>query len=165
MRGGELAEYSAHAVPEGGIGQVPRLSGDGYLVAGDAAGFALNALVTVRGMDFAIASGWAAAQAVLAARAAGDLSAAGLAVYERFLRESFVMRAIRPAAACPRRWRTPACSASTRGPWRACSRASSRSTTRPATLVEGLRGARRDFMKLDTSRTSGRCGRSEGMAS
>ena len=76
--------------PRGRHRQVPRLAGDGYLVAGEAAGFALNALVTVRGMDFAIAWGWAAARAALAARAAGDSSAASLSVYERFLRETFV---------------------------------------------------------------------------
>jgi hypothetical protein len=57
VRGGELAEYSAHAVFEGGIDKLPRSYGAGYLLAGEAAGFALNALVTVRGMDLAIASG------------------------------------------------------------------------------------------------------------
>ncbi len=57
VAGGTVAEYSAHAIPEGGISQVPKLAGDGYLVAGDTAGLSLNALVTVRGMDFAIA--WA----------------------------------------------------------------------------------------------------------
>ncbi len=64
VAGGTVAEYSAHAIPEGGISQVPRLAGDGYLVAGDTAGLSLNALVTVRGMDFAIASGYFAAEAV-----------------------------------------------------------------------------------------------------
>ena len=64
VAGGTVAEYAAHAVPEGGISQVPRLAGDGYLVAGDTAGLSLNALVTVRGMDFAIASGYYAAEAV-----------------------------------------------------------------------------------------------------
>ena len=79
VAGGTVAEYSAHAVPEGGISQVPKLAGDGYLVAGDTAGLSLNALVTVRGMDFAIASGYFAAEAVKKAKAAGDFSAAGLA--------------------------------------------------------------------------------------
>ena len=73
VRGGELVEYSAHAVFEGGADKLPRPYGAGYLLAGEAAGFALNAMVTVRGMDLAIASGWAAARAALAARAAGRL--------------------------------------------------------------------------------------------
>ena len=43
-------------------------------------------------MDFALASGFHAAQALLAARAAGDTTAVGLAGYERRLRDSFVLR-------------------------------------------------------------------------
>ena len=74
VAGGTVAEYSAHAVAEGGIAQVPKLFGDGYVLAGDVAGLSLNALVTVRGMDFAIASGYHAAQAIIAAKKAGDTS-------------------------------------------------------------------------------------------
>ena len=101
VAGGVVAEYSAHAIPEGGISQVPRLAGDGYLLAGDAAGLSLNALITVRGMDFAIASGYHAAQAVLRARQAGDYSAAGLASYEAALRDSFVLKDLQTARAVP----------------------------------------------------------------
>ena len=101
VAGGTVAEYSAHAIPEGGISQVPRLFGDGYLVAGDTAGLSLNALITVRGMDFAIASGYFAAEAVKKAKAAGDFSAAGLASYEAGLRDSFVLRDLETAKAIP----------------------------------------------------------------
>ena len=101
VAGGVVAEYSAHAIPEGGISQVPRLAGDGYVLAGDAAGLSLNALITVRGMDFAIASGYYAAQAVLRARQAGDYSAAGLASYEAALRDSFVLKDLQTARAVP----------------------------------------------------------------
>ena len=101
VAGGTVAEYSAHAIPEGGISQVPKLFGDGYLVAGDTAGLSLNALITVRGMDFAIASGYFAAEAVKKAKAAGDFSAAGLASYEAGLRDSFVLRDLETAKAIP----------------------------------------------------------------
>ena len=101
VAGGTVAEYSAHSVPEGGISQVPKLAGDGYVVAGDTAGLSLNALVTVRGMDFAIASGYFAAQAVLKAKEAGDFSAAGLASYEASLRDSFVLRDLETARSIP----------------------------------------------------------------
>jgi electron transfer flavoprotein-quinone oxidoreductase len=101
VAGGAVAEYSAHAIPEGGISQVPQLAGDGYVVAGDTAGLSLNALLTVRGMDFALASGYHAAQAVLQAREAGDYSAAGLAGYERALRESFVLKDLETARDIP----------------------------------------------------------------
>jgi electron transfer flavoprotein-quinone oxidoreductase len=102
VKGGTVAEYSAHAIAEGGIAKVPQLFGDGYLLAGDAAGLSLNALVTVRGMDFAIASGYHAARAVVAAKKAGDTSAAGLAGYERALRDSFVLKDLETSRAIPR---------------------------------------------------------------
>lgn len=107
VAGGTVAEYSAHAIPEGGIAQVPRLYGDGYVLAGDAAGLSLNALVTVRGMDFAVASGYFAAQAILKARQAGDFSAAGLASYEAALRDSFVLKDLETAREYPRFMENP----------------------------------------------------------
>jgi len=101
VKDGTVAEYSAHAVPEGGIAKVAKLYGDGYLMTGDAAGLSLNALITVRGMDFAFASGYYAAKAVLQAKKAGDFSAAGLARYEEYLDHSFVLKDMRSSAAIP----------------------------------------------------------------
>jgi electron transfer flavoprotein-quinone oxidoreductase len=101
VKDGVVAEYSAHAIAEGGIAKVPRLSGDGYVMTGDAAGLSLNALITVRGMDFAIASGYFAAQAVAAAKKAGDTSAAGLASYDAGLRNSFALKDLQTAAEVP----------------------------------------------------------------
>ncbi|HWM50979.1 MAG TPA: FAD-dependent oxidoreductase [Thermoplasmata archaeon] len=86
LRGGKVVEYSAHLVPELGAGMVPRLWGDGVLVAGDAAGFLINNGYTFRGVDLAIASGIAAGEAAEAARTAGGMSAAHLSAYEKFLR-------------------------------------------------------------------------------
>ena len=91
IEGGETVEYSAHAIPEGGIGSAPKLYSNGILVVGDAAGFALNMGLTVRGMDLAIASGVLAAEAIELAKKNGDFSARSLAAYETFLNRSFVM--------------------------------------------------------------------------
>src|SRR5205823_3838882 len=91
IRGGKVTEYSAHLVPELGAGMMPRLWGDGVLVAGDAAGFLINNGYTFRGVDLAIASGIAAGEAVEAARAAGGPRAANLQVYEKFLRSRNVL--------------------------------------------------------------------------
>lgn len=102
LEGATLAEYSAHAIAEGGISQVPALYGDGYLLAGDTAGLSLNALVTVRGMDFALASGYFAAEAVKRARPAGRYAAADLACYETMLRGSFVLRDLETMRDAPR---------------------------------------------------------------
>jgi electron transfer flavoprotein-quinone oxidoreductase len=92
IEGGEVAEYSAHLVPEAGLAMMPQLYGDGMLVAGDAAGFVLNLGYTVRGMDFAIASGEAAARTVMEAKARNDFSRQGLSRYLDLLKQSFVLR-------------------------------------------------------------------------
>jgi electron transfer flavoprotein-quinone oxidoreductase len=91
IEGGRVGEYSAHLVPEAGLGMAPKLFGDGILVAGDAAGLVLNLGYLVRGMDLAIASGEAAALAVEQARAAGDYSRSKLSVYQGLL-QSGVLR-------------------------------------------------------------------------
>ncbi len=91
IRGGQLKEYSAHLISEAGIGAVPKLYTGGMLVAGDAAGFALNLGLTVRGMEFAIATGVMAADTAVEALEQNDLSEGSLSRYEKRLRESFVL--------------------------------------------------------------------------
>lgn len=92
IEGGETVEYSAHTIPEGGIKSIPTLYRDGILVTGDAAGFALNMGIIVRGMDLAIASGVMAAETIKAAKKRGDYSAQSLAAYQTMLNDSFVMK-------------------------------------------------------------------------
>lgn len=91
IEGGELLEYSAHLVPEGGYDAMPELVGDGVLVAGDAAGMVLNLGYMVRGMDLAIEAGHQAANAVLYARRRGDYSRKTLSSYKTALENSFVL--------------------------------------------------------------------------
>ncbi|NLB17186.1 MAG: FAD-dependent oxidoreductase [Syntrophomonadaceae bacterium] len=95
IRGGESVEYSAHVIPEGGLAGLTTLFGDGILVAGDAAGFSLNMGITVRGMEFAIASGVMAARAIIEARTKNDFSASTLSCYQQLLEDSFVMKDFR----------------------------------------------------------------------
>lgn len=101
LEGGQLVEYSGHLVPEGGLGMVPKITADRLLVTGDAAGFCINLGYTVRGMDFAVASGQIAAEAVVEAKKAGDFSAKGLEGYQRRLEESFVMKDLRTYKRAP----------------------------------------------------------------
>ena len=90
LDGGELVEWGAKTIPEGGYYAIPdRLSGDGLLVAGDAAG--LVDVASLKGIHYAMRSGILAAEAIGRALAADDTSAAGLASYEAALRESLVM--------------------------------------------------------------------------
>lgn len=68
IAGGTTVEYSAHLVPELGLSGIPkRLYRDGLVVVGDAAGFGINIGMIIRGIDLAIVSGVAAANAVIKA--------------------------------------------------------------------------------------------------
>ena len=78
-----------------------KLYGDGILVVGDAAGFTVNNALLVRGMDFAIGSGIAAAETVIAAKEKGDFGVATLAEYESRLGDTFVMQDMRTYAGAP----------------------------------------------------------------
>ena len=92
VEGGEIKEYSAHVIPEAGLSMMPKMTGDGMLVAGDAAALCLAAGIWLEGVNFAMASGMYAAEAAAEALAANDTSAVGLAGYERRLNDTFVLR-------------------------------------------------------------------------
>jgi len=92
FEGGEVVEYSAHVLTEGGIHAMPKLYSDGIVVVGDAAGLGLSMLITVRGMEYAMASGAMAAQAIQRAKEKEDFSASSLAYYEELMRDSFVLK-------------------------------------------------------------------------
>lgn len=92
VEGGEIKEYSAHVIPEAGLSMMPKMTGDGMLVAGDAAALCLAAGIWLEGVNFAMASGMYAAKAAAEALAANDTSAVGLAGYERRLNDTFVLR-------------------------------------------------------------------------
>lgn len=94
LRGGELLEYSAHMIPEGGVDSVPQLAGNGLLVLGDAAGL-VNMSLYKEGTNHAMLSGSLAAEAVLEAKAKGDFSRAGLASYERSMAASTALADLR----------------------------------------------------------------------
>jgi len=101
IEGGKVVEYSGHLVPEGGLGMMPPLVHDGLLIVGDAAGLVLNTGYMVRGMDLAIASGEAAAKAVIAAKEAEDYSKQGLSLYQKELDNSFVMQDLKTYSKAP----------------------------------------------------------------
>ena len=92
IKGGNVVEYSAHLITEGGLHVKPKLYGDGMLVAGDAAGLGLNMLVTVRGMEYAMASGVLAGRTIKMAKEKNDFSASSLSHYEKLLNDSLIMK-------------------------------------------------------------------------
>jgi len=90
IKDGKSKEYLAHWLPEGGYDTVPKLCGDGFLIAGDSAMF-FNALHR-EGSNLAMASGRFAGETILEALRTGDFSRRGLEGYVKRLRESFILR-------------------------------------------------------------------------
>lgn len=89
---GQLVEYSAHLIPTYRKKRMPSLCADGFLVAGDAAGFVLSTGLILEGANFAISSGEAAAKTVIKAKNEGDFSRNSLSYYSDQLRESFIIK-------------------------------------------------------------------------
>jgi electron-transferring-flavoprotein dehydrogenase len=90
LEGGQLLEWGAKTIPEGGYYALPqRRSGDGVLLAGDAVGFV--DVPSLKGIHYAMQSGIYAARAAFAGLKAGDTSAARLAAYDRMVDESYIV--------------------------------------------------------------------------
>lgn len=95
IRGGKVVEHSGHMVPEGGLSIMPKLVGDGVLLAGESAMMCVNLGYQVRGMDYAVAAGMHAGREAAKALERGDTSERGLSGYVTALEDSFVMKDLR----------------------------------------------------------------------
>ena len=92
IEGGTVAEYGAHLIPEGGIESVPQLYGNGYMILGDAAGFAFSNGLVLQGMNYAILSGIMAGETAVKAKSMNDYSAKSLSEYEKKLNNTYVLK-------------------------------------------------------------------------
>ena len=101
IEGGELLEYGCHLVAEGGLDMVGEIVMNGMVVIGDAAGLTLNTGLTVRGMDLAVGSAVAAAEAIGDALGQEDTSKVALAAYRDKLFASYVGKDMRTYAKAP----------------------------------------------------------------
>ena len=89
LEGGELVEWGAKTIPEGGYYALPsRRSGDGVVLLGDAAGFV--DVPSLKGIHYAMQSGMFAARAIFQALKTGDVSAGRLAEYDRMVNASYI---------------------------------------------------------------------------
>jgi electron transfer flavoprotein-quinone oxidoreductase len=98
LDGGKIEGYAAHMIPEGGITAMPRLYGDGVMVAGDAA----MTISGRRGADLAMLSGKTAAETAVQAKARQDFSGRMLKNYRHKLDATFFMKEIKQSADKPR---------------------------------------------------------------
>lgn len=90
LEGGEMVEWGAKTIPEGGYYALPeRLSGEGVVILGDAAG--LVDVPSLKGIHYAMESGMMAARAIFQALKDDDVSATSLAAYDHALRHSYVL--------------------------------------------------------------------------
>jgi electron transfer flavoprotein-quinone oxidoreductase len=91
LAGGEMKEYTAHLIPEGGFNAMPDLYGDGWMIVGDA-GMFVNA-VHREGSNLAMTTGMHAADTLVELKAEGkEFSKENLKRYKARLDESFVMK-------------------------------------------------------------------------
>jgi electron transfer flavoprotein-quinone oxidoreductase len=91
IEGGEMKEYSAHLIPEGGYNAIPTLHGDGWMMVGDA-GMFVNS-VHREGSNLAMTTGRLAAETAIELRAEGKaFTATNLARFRSNLDDSFVIK-------------------------------------------------------------------------
>jgi len=89
LEGGELVEWGAKTIPEGGYYALPaRRQGDGVVLLGDSAG--LVDVPSLKGIHYAMQSGMFAARAIFRALKAGTATGVHLAEYDRMLDQSYV---------------------------------------------------------------------------
>lgn len=91
IEGGEMKEYAAHLIPEGGFNAIPQVYGEGWLMVGDASMFVNS--VHREGSNLAMTSGRLAAETVIELKAAGlPFTTQNLVRYRRKLDDSFVIK-------------------------------------------------------------------------
>lgn len=91
LEGGEMIEWGAKTIPEGGYYSVPkRRHGDGLIIVGDAAGYV--EVSSLKGIHYAMHSGMMAARQIFQALKAGDTSEAALAGYTAAVDQSVIMK-------------------------------------------------------------------------
>ncbi|NOX86617.1 MAG: FAD-dependent oxidoreductase [Chlorobi bacterium] len=100
IEGGQTKEFLAHLIPEGGYKAMPKLVGNGVMIAGDAA--MMVDAIHREGSNLAITSGKLAAETYLEVSRQGDFSEKSLSLYVKKLQDSFVMKDLKKYKGVPR---------------------------------------------------------------
>ncbi len=99
IEGGETKEFLAHLIPEGGYKEMPKLVGNGVMIAGDSA--MMVDAIHREGSNLAITSGKFAAETYLEAAKKGDFSEKSLSLYVTKLQNSFVLKDLKKYKGVP----------------------------------------------------------------
>ncbi len=90
LDGGEMVEWGAKTIPEGGFYSMPdRRFGHGVLLLGDSAG--MVDVPSLKGIHYAMQSGIYAARAIFDALKKGETAAPYLASYDELVNDSFIL--------------------------------------------------------------------------
>jgi electron-transferring-flavoprotein dehydrogenase len=90
LEGGEMVEWGAKTIPEGGYYALPkRPFGDGVVIVGDAAGFV--EVASLKGVHYAMQSGIFAARTIFDALKKNDVSATALSGYSSLVDASYIV--------------------------------------------------------------------------
>ncbi|MBO6087296.1 FAD-dependent oxidoreductase [bacterium] len=93
LKDGELLEYSAHLIPEGGFKKIPKIIGNGVMICGDAAMLVNN--MHWEGTNLAMISGKLAGETAVIALGKNDFSENSLIRYADELENSFIIKDLR----------------------------------------------------------------------
>ena len=89
LEGGEMVEWGAKTIPEGGYYALPKKRyGDGLLIVGDSAGFV--EVASLKGVHYAMQSGMFAARAIFDALKKDDISDNTMARYDALVDASYI---------------------------------------------------------------------------
>ena len=90
IKDGQSLEYSAHLIPETGYNKMPKLTGNGVIIAGDAAGFVNS--IHFEGTNYALISGKLAGKTAVNALNNNNYSQGYLSLYKKELDKSFILK-------------------------------------------------------------------------
>src|SRR5690349_1032208 len=94
LEGGKMIRYGAKSMPYGGWFAIPPLTGDGWMITGDSAGF-LNSQ-RLKGIHLAIKSGMLAAETAFDAMAKNDFSLGVLEGFQSRVENSWIKKELWP---------------------------------------------------------------------
>ena len=94
LAGGEMLEWGARTIPEGGYYSLPhRMTGDGLILVGDAAG--LVDVASLKGIHYAVSSGMHAARSIYEALKADSTNSETLGGYDKAIRSGVIAQDLR----------------------------------------------------------------------
>jgi len=94
LEGGNIIEFGAKTLPEGGWYSIPKYYGDNFMIVGDSAGFLSTP--RLKGVHLAIISGMCAGKTAAKALTQGDTSEKMLSHYEELVNNSFIYKELYP---------------------------------------------------------------------